>query len=158
MARLVIADAGPLIALAGSDNLELLRLLFTKVFLPPAVRAECLEKPSLDADRIAAAIAAGWLQVKPPSETGTRISPSLGAGEQEAIRVALQDPDSSLLIVDDRLARRQALQLGLNIVGTVRLLDLGEQRGLIGSAEQVIREMRERGYRISLELLDHIRS
>jgi predicted nucleic acid-binding protein len=158
MARIVIIDAGPLIALAGTDNLDLLRRLFAGVCLPPAVKTECLEKPGIDTDRIATAIEAGWLEVKPAAEISPQLSSSLGAGEQEAIGLALQDPGSSLLIMDDRLARRQALQLRLNIVGTVRLLDLAENRGLTASAEQVIRSMRDKGYRISLDLLSRIRT
>jgi len=61
------------------------------------------------------------------------------------------------LIVDDRLARRFALKQGINIVGTVRILDLAEQRGLIKSAELSIAEMTAIGYRISVELLKQIR-
>ena len=62
-------------------------------------------------------------------------------------------PDESLLIVDDRLARRYALKAGLNIVGSVRLLTIAEQRGLITSAEFRLREMTDFGYRISMDLL-----
>ncbi|MEJ1436541.1 MAG: hypothetical protein RPU61_04405 [Candidatus Sedimenticola sp. (ex Thyasira tokunagai)] len=62
------------------------------------------------------------------------------------------------MIIDDRLARRYALKQGLNIVGTVRLLDLAEQQGLIVSAEQSICEMASVGYRISVELLMQIRA
>jgi predicted nucleic acid-binding protein len=59
--------------------------------------------------------------------------------------------EESLLIVDDRLARRFALKQGINIVGTVRLLDLAERRGLIKSAELSITEMTAIGYRVSTQ-------
>lgn len=86
------------------------------------------------------------------------MSPSLGAGESDSIRYALKSPHKSLLIVDDRLARRFALKQGINIVGTVRVLDLAEQRGLIKSAEHSIAEMAAIGYRVSTDLLTEIRS
>jgi len=86
------------------------------------------------------------------------LSPSLGVGESDSIRHTLESPDASLLIVDDRLARRIALKRRINIVGTVRLLDMAEQRGLIKSAEQCIAEMTANGYRISVGLLQQIRS
>ena len=81
----------------------------------------------------------------------------MGAGERDSIKLALQFPKSSLLIVDDRLARRQALAYELNIIGTVRLLDIAEKRGLISSAKQLIHDMRDHGYRIAPMLLLQIR-
>ena len=60
--------------------------------------------------------------------------------------------------MDDRLARRYALQKGLNIVGTLRLVDLAEQYGLIESAESCNNEMSDSGYRISPALLKKLRS
>ena len=86
------------------------------------------------------------------------LSPSLGAGEGDSICFALEAPESSLLIMDDRLARRYVLHRGLNIVGTVRLLDLAEKRGVIESAERCIQSMSDFGYRVSNDLLKIIRS
>jgi predicted nucleic acid-binding protein len=77
----------------------------------------------------------------------------------KAIRhLAMVSPEDSLLIMDDRLARRYALRKGLNIIGTVRLLDLSEQQGLIESTARCIQEMADAGYRISMDLLQKVRS
>ncbi len=159
MARVVIADAGPLIALAGIDELGILRDLFGQVVVPDGVRDECTAKKSKDAERIAEAISAGWLVLR---EGGTKgadkpLTPSLGRGESEAITLALDGPQESLLILDDRLARRYALRRNLSVIGTVRVLTLAEDRGLIESAAHCIGEMAVNGYRISRELLDTIR-
>lgn len=158
MARIVIADAGPLIAFASIDALSVLRALFSSIYVTESVKEECLAKPGIDAGRIEAAVDEGWLVVSPRVAGAVSLSPGLGVGESDSIRLALETPEESLLIVDDRLARRYALKQGLNIVGTVRLLDLAEQRGLIDSAEQCIQEMATVGYRISVELLNLIRS
>ena len=45
----------------------------------------------------------------------------IGDGEKEAICLAIQQ-EHFLLILDDRLARRQAAKLGLTFIGLVRLL------------------------------------
>ena len=50
------------------------------------------------------------------------------------------------------------LKQGLNIAGTVRLLDMAEQCGLIKNAEQCIQELADVGYRVSVDLLKLIRS
>ena len=57
MARIVIADAGPLIAFASVDLLFVLKALFSKLTITESVRAECGAKPGSDAQRIATAIA-----------------------------------------------------------------------------------------------------
>jgi len=157
MAGIVIADAGPLIAFAVIDGLSILQELFSSVVITDSVKDECLAKPGSDAKRIEAAIETGWLVIESVADPLPPLSPSLGGGESDSIRCALQAPGDTLLIVDDRLARRYALKQGLNIVGTVRLLDLAEQRGMIGSAESHIRMMSESGYRVSTDLLRKIR-
>lgn len=153
MAGIVIADAGPLIAFAGIDELSVLPALFKQVSIANSVRRECMAKPGVDVQRITAAIDAGWLLIFPTDDQIDSLSPGLGAGESDSIRFALASTDESLLIVDDRLARRFALKQGLNIIGTVRLLKLAEQRGLIDNAKQKIKEMAANGYRINVELL-----
>jgi predicted nucleic acid-binding protein len=163
MARIVIAGAGPLIAFASIDALAVLQKLFSEINITAAVRHECTAKPGTDSQRIEAAIDEGWLVTSAadtitPGFAAEPLSSSLGAGESDSIRFALQSPDKSLLIVDDRLARRFALKRGINIVGTVRILDLAERRGLIKSAELSIAGMIAIGYRVSTELLKQIRS
>jgi len=158
MARVVIADAGPLIAFAAIDRLGVLRTLFSRIWITASVRSECLAVEALDAQRIAASIRDGWLAVEAHARGAAPLTPSLGLGESDSIRLALEDREHSLLIMDDRLARRYALRKGLNIVGSVRLLDMAERRGLIQSPKACIREMSDFGYRVSLGLLEQIRS
>ena len=163
MAGIVIADAGPLIAFASIDALTVLQKIFSSINITEAVRHECAAKPGKDSQRIEAAIDEGWLVTSAP-DTFTPglatepLSPCLGAGESDSIRFALQSPDESLLIIDDRLVRRFALKQGVNIVGTVRILDFAERHGLIKSAEQSITGMTGIGYRVSMKLLEQIRS
>ena len=58
--KVVVADAGPLIALGRLDRLVLLGGVFEQVQVPRAVLAECLARPELeDAQRIMAAVADG---------------------------------------------------------------------------------------------------
>lgn len=59
----------------------------------------------------------------------TSLAPALAPGESDAIRRALQAPERSLRILDDRVARRQDSALGLNLDGTVRLLAPAGERG-----------------------------
>ena len=158
MAGIVIADAGPLIAFAAVDQLDLLRKLFGTVQVAESVRRECAAKPAADSHRIEQAVADGWLVEQAHIPDKDTAPSSLGTGEWSSIRLAERDPEDSLLILDDRLARRYAIARGLKVVGTVRLLVLAENQALIQDAANVIRQMRGHGYRISPQLLEQVRS
>ena len=145
MAR-VISDAGPLIALAKADSLFVPRDLFTRIRIPEAVWLECVQKTGADSRRIEQAASEGWLNVV--SVATMRNPPSLGIGETEAIQLALET-EKALLIMDDRLARREATRCGLDYIGIVRMLHLAEQRSIVDNAEATIQRMAECGYRIS---------
>lgn len=151
----VVSDAGPLIALARVDALQVLRKLFGQVLIPEAVRNECCARPGIDTDRITTALGQQWLLATPVGMPEGRTA-QLGTGERQALALAQAHP-SALLLMDDRLARREAARLGLPFVGTVRVLWIAEQRGLIPSAEQMVSRMSASGYRISIDLLDVIR-
>lgn len=120
------------------------------------MRAECLAGDGIDRERIAASLQAGWLRTRAPSAKSTSLSPSLGPGETEALLLAQEHP-KSLLIVDDRLARRYALSRDIEIIGTVHLLRAAEREGMIEGAESVVATMRAAGYRISIDLLEQVR-
>ena len=147
----VIGDAGPLIALAKVDSLFIPRDLFSRLRIPEAVWLECRKKEGVDSRRIERAANEGWLDVV-PVPTRRPLPPSLGSGEAETIQLALES-DNALLIMDDRLARREALRHGLNFIGTARMLHLAGTRSLIKDAAVIVQRMAECSYRISPLLL-----
>ena len=151
----VVSDAGPLIALAGIDSLFIARQLFSRLLIPEAVWLECREKPGEDRRRIEQAADEEWLDVV--SVTVRQPFPrSLGRGEVESIQLALEFTPA-LLIMDDRLARREAMRRGLDYIGTARVLHLAEQRSLIDDAEGRLQRMAEGGYRISPRILQQLK-
>lgn len=151
----VISDAGPLIAFAKVDSLFIPRDLFSRLRIPEAVWSECQEKAGEDSRRIEQAVNEGWVDVVSTAEA-LCLPPSLGRGETAVIQLALET-ENALVIMDDRLARRAAMQHGLNYIGTVRMLYLAEQRSIIENAGLVIQRMTECGYRISPLLLQQLR-
>lgn len=153
----VIADAGPLIALAKINQLELLPSLFATVEITQAVADECLISPSSDADLIQAALQVGWLQRVDNPIIKHSLSRSLGLGEQASIEYALQADDKTLLIMDDALARKQALRLHLSVVGTAAVLFTAQRKGLIINAELLIAELNRLGYRISASVVTQLK-
>lgn len=157
MAGLVIVDAGPLIAFSSVGKLELLQNLFGQIMVPEAVVNETQYQNRSGASLIQSALDSGWLRSVPPSvpQPAWKEPRSLGKGEAAAIQLALQNP-GALLILDDRLARREVLHFGLQIVGSVRLLVVAQERGVIEQAEEIVEQMAENGYRISPQLLEKV--
>jgi len=158
MARIIV-DAGPLIALAKVNQTNLLYHLFGEVYITSAVQQECMAKPCAELDALCGVMQAEWLNICNPVEHDQPLSLSLGDGERDSILLALEDENTpgSLLIMDDFLARKQAIRLKLLVMGTVRMLYIAEQRALIDSAEMLISDMRKHGYRISTKILEIFR-
>lgn len=154
----VIADAGPVIALAKINQLHLLSSLFPTVSITQAVADECLRGRSAEVLLIQHALDAGWLQCVANPDFKHNLSKSLGAGEQSSIEYALQTDTKTLLILDDALARKQALRQQLVIVGTAALLFAAQRKGLIVDAEALITELNQVGYRISAAVVAQLKN
>jgi predicted nucleic acid-binding protein len=154
----VIADAGPLIALAKIDQLHLLEKLFSKVTITQSVADECLRNHTGDVLLINQALADGWLLCVANPVFKHPLSRSLGVGEQSSIELALQSTNKTLLILDDFLARKQALRKQLDLIGTAALLFAAQRKGLITDAEQVIAQLNYIGYRISAEVVRQLKN
>jgi uncharacterized protein len=74
----------------------------------------------------------------------------LGGGEREAIALALEVPDS-LLIIDDGQARRISRLLGLTITGTAGILARAKRDGLIPQLASMLAQLEDLGFRLSAE-------
>ena len=145
--RVVVSDAGPLIALGRLDLLSLLFELFDDVQVPHAVLAECLARPELlDAQRIQAGVTGGLLH---PCDALPVRADGLGDGERAAIGRALEI--GALLLADDRAARRHARESGLVVIGTLGVLIRAKRIGSIAAVRPLIERLRASGHRLSDE-------
>ena len=142
----VIADAGPLMALAKVDGLDALFLLYPKVFTPPAVYEETvtaglrLDLP--DAGVLDRCYRDGSLEVLTPTLPSLPVPSSLGLGEEECIRLAVEHRADWLLI--DDLEARQVAQLnfqsagvGTQTKGTLGILVSACQEGRLPKREAI---------------------
>ena len=144
----VVPNTGPLIALAGIGQFALLRRLFGNILIPPAVRAEVLDEATL-----AAVIAADWISVHVAQDAIAvqLLKEELDAGESEAIILA-RELDANLLLVDERVAKRKARTLGLPTLGTLGVLLLAKDQGLLVALSPLLEDLRRAGFRMSHDL------
>jgi predicted nucleic acid-binding protein len=153
MARLVLSDASPLIALSRVNGLAWLPSLFGTVSMPPEVYSEVLPGLGLPGeDAITQAMNAGWLDVTGPPP-GTPALPELDEGESACIRVALAHDGPALLLIDERAGRTIAQERGLRVAGTAAVIGLAKQRGLIPSARELFALLHAAEFRIAPEVI-----
>ncbi len=155
-----VANAGPLIHLSWIDRLDLLPALFTDVLVPQAVQDEVLRAEASVRGLVALreAFAAGWLEVRAVADRAAvaALQTDLDRGESEAI-VLMREAGADLLLLDDRRARAAAERQGLPLTGTLGILRLARERGLIPAALPLLDELRQHGFRIGADLVEQIR-
>lgn len=152
--RSVICNSGPLIALAGIGQLDLLRRLFGAVMVPDAVLREVTEAGvgRIGAQEVAAL---SWLTpcvVEPPPDA--LLCDELGAGEAEVITLALRTGAREVLL-DERRARRIAeVAYKLPVRGTAGLLVAAKRAQLIPLVRPLLEAMRHNGYYLAPRLIE----
>jgi hypothetical protein len=149
---LLVADSSPLIVLAKIGRLGLLPHLAERVVIPSAVWQEVvMNKPaSLDSRELAGA---SWLEVQPVTDVESAAwRDELDPGEAEAIALASKFPGCRLLI-DERMGRRAAGQLGVRVIGTLGLLLEAKASGLIPSLRAEIDRLLSAGHFLSESLI-----
>lgn len=143
--KVVVSDAGPLIALGRLDLLRLLPALFAQVQVPQEVIQECMARPqNLDASRIQSALDLQWLT---PCDATPMVIPGLDLGERAAIARALEL--GAGLLADDHAARHHAVSVGLAVIGTLGVLVLAKRAGLVDAIRPLVDALRASGQRLS---------
>ena len=133
----VVVDASPLIALARIERLDLLREMFGDVVVPSAVWHEVVASGS-DKAGVGQIATAAWIRRRDVVDKSAVavLRRDLGAGEAEAIVLARELP-AGLLIMDERLGRVTARDLGVRTVGLVGVLVEARKRGLLPDAGSI---------------------
>jgi predicted nucleic acid-binding protein len=152
----VVADAGPLIAFGRIDRLELLPQVLGRVLVPDVVAQECAADPQQPGARaISAALKSGLISRVPDPEASERAFAVLDAGESAAIGLALQR--SAAVLIDEKLGRRIAANLGVAVIGSAGVLLAAKRRGLVEAVGPIIDAFTENGYRFSPDLVHAVR-
>ena len=151
--RVVVADTGPLNYLVLIGEIEILPVLFEKVFVPQAVRAELRHRVSPGGTGMAAR-PPKWLEVRPVRSVANQ-DPALRAldtGERAALTLA-HALGADLLLMDDRAGVAVARRQGFAVTGTLGVLDLAARRGLI-ELSAAIERLKATNFRYRPEILD----
>jgi predicted nucleic acid-binding protein len=128
---IVVADSGPLHYLILLDHADLLHHFYGDVLVPEAVAVE-LSSPSTPlVVRDWISRAPSWLSVvHVESDQVQAVSEDLDLGERAAIALAgVRHAD--LLLIDEAAGRAEAKRRNLRVTGTLGVLRVGAERGLV---------------------------
>lgn len=166
MKRIVIADAGPLIALARIGRLDLLPQLFGTVMLTDLVAAEITGGGIFpDSEALNKALTESWLKTVSLSQDSLAACSDwvnlhqIDMGEASALvlaseRVALGD--AVLVIIDETRGRQAALHAKIAIIGTAGLLLLAKNAGLLPAVKPWLAALQAHSYFLSVRLLEAV--
>lgn len=149
--RPVVANNTPLVALYELGLLSLLRDLFERVTIPEQVRAEFL---AIEHEKRQSALdEAPWIETVSLEER-ERVRTFVGLDEGEAAVLALATERSArLVIIDERKGRRFAQRLDLTVTGTIGVLLLARERGLVPEIRPLLERLIDAGLYLSPALI-----
>jgi predicted nucleic acid-binding protein len=149
----LVADSSPLIVLAVSGLLEVLREVAGEIVVPSTVFDECTQhryKPGTLA--LLNAESARLLTVHPDADASMLDNaPALDAGEKAALVLALQLRQAVLM--DERLGRQVAALHEIPVIGSSGVLLAAKRRGLIRAVKPILTQWQTLGYFLSPALL-----
>ncbi|MBM4350123.1 MAG: DUF3368 domain-containing protein [Deltaproteobacteria bacterium] len=140
-----VIDTSSLIALEKINLLQILCKIYKEVVIPESVIKEFgnLSLPCLSIRKV-------------ESNLLKLLITDLNLGKGEAEAIALASQKGLKVIIDDSKARKVAENMGLKLTGTIGVLLRAERLGLIDSAQEKVKELREKGFYVSEELLEDL--
>ena len=150
----IVADTGPLIALAGIGQLELLRQLYNIVLIPQPVHDEVLAGGA-SLVGLETYQQTEWLEVVEVDVNDPSLLALLDEGEASVIVLA-QKRKANVVLIDEQKARKVARTLyGLKVIGSVRILLEAKQRGLLSYVKSALTAIRDNGYYLHDSIVDY---
>ena len=153
---IIVADASPLIFLGKIGQLGLVPALFEgTIWIPASVRDELLAPPISPAEARTMGAFLGRCRIVRVTRP-ERFSTSMSRADSDALTLAIRKRADRLL-ADERLLRDMAVIEGIRPVGTLGVLLLAMQKGLLTAPQTrrcVDELIRDHHFRISIALYE----
>ena len=141
MPKAIISDTSCFIILTNIGELELLQKVYGQIVTTPEIVAEFGE-PLPE-----------WVEIAEVKDKyrQTILELQIDKGESSAIALALETPDS-VVILDDYKARKIAERLGVTLTGTIGVIIKAKLNGTIPSIKPIIEKIKQTDFRLSAEI------
>ena len=151
---IVVSDTSPICYLVLVGEIELLPQLFKEIVIPQAVYNELTSTS-------APAILQNWSEEIPKWLLINDVDPvqdqqlnRLDLGEKEAIILA-EKLKGGLIIIDEKAARKIAIDRGLKVTGLLGVLEIAIKQGLI-DIKTAIEKLQKTSFRASPQLIQSL--
>jgi len=141
----VIADTSPINYLILIGQIDLLKQLYARILVPPAVLSELKHALAPKPVRDWALNAPAWVEVLIPK--GNLILVQLDVGESEALALAAE-LHADVVLMDDQAGRQEAVRRGMRVAATLSILDEAEQAGLV-RFDDAVAALQKTSFRVS---------
>lgn len=151
---IVVADASTIIGLHRIGRLDLLRAVFGEIHIPPSVAAELVHA---DPVRNVDVRLFPWIRLSSPDPGPGAIvwRKRLDPGESDAIALALER--NGKLVAGDGPGRKEAIRLGLDLMGLVGVAVAAKRLGAIPAMRDLFLDLVTRSnFRIKREILNGV--
>lgn len=135
---IIVSNTSPIFYLSSIDQLDLLRQLYGEIVIPVAVLNEITNVGNTDVSaRVVPTLS--WIKTETVADqvVVNRFRTHLDLGEAEAIALAIQ-LNADRLLIDERLGRAAALQVGIEVTGVLAILIAAKQNTLIPTVKPLL--------------------
>lgn len=141
MPKAIISDTSCFIILTNVGEIELLQKVYGQIITTPEIAAEFGE-PLPE-----------WVEIAEVKDKyrQTILELQIDKGESSAIALALETPDS-VVILDDYKARKIAERLGVTLTGTIGVIIKAKLNGTIPSVKPILEKIKQTDFRLSREI------
>ena len=141
MPKTIISDTSCFIVLTNIGELDLLHKVYGSIVTTIDIAIEFGE-PLPD-----------WVIIEKVTDKYRQqlLEMQIDKGESSAIALALETPDSTV-ILDDYRARKIAEQLGVNYTGTIGVIIKAKINGAIPSIKPILAKIKETDFRLSTDI------
>jgi predicted nucleic acid-binding protein len=98
-----------------------------------------------------------WVAIKEVTdkEQYLKLTADIGMGEASSIALALEF-DDSLLIIDEKKGRKVAVDLKIEIIGSLGVLIKAKEKGVIKSVKEILALIDKTNFRISQSIREKV--
>ena len=126
---IVVSDTSPLNYLILIQAIEVLPQLFRDIHAPAAVMRELQHPRTPEAVKRWAQSPPAWMHVSTPASIPPAVA-LLDPGEAAALALA-RELGAAAILIDEKKGRRVAKEQGFRTVGTITVLELAAQQGML---------------------------